>query len=205
MVPGAYFRQGDFAEHGFVDALDRHHAAVDAIAAAPSPARYLDGDIAAFLHDTYVAPALAAGQRRIWMLGISLGALGALMHAQAYPGVVEGLILLAPFLGTQGLIAEATNSGGLRHWHPECIRDSDRDRRMLAGLANGFSPKIYLGYGLSDRYAPASILLADLLPPGRVVRLAGGHDWPTWISLWSHILDLAPFEAHAASERRCLG
>lgn len=31
--------------------------------------------------------------------------------------------------------------------------------------------------------------MADALPAGRVLAVAGGHDWPTWRTLWQGLLD----------------
>lgn len=183
MVPGAYFRPGDFAANGMIDALAGR--GVDAIEVPPCPERYLDGDVGIWLHDAHVAP--QAG-RRIWMLGISLGAMGALMHAAAYPGTVAGMVLLAPFLGTRGLVAEAVAEGGLKAWHPGPIPDGDIERGLLAGLGRTMPDNLHLGCGLQDRYADASRLLAQRLPSDHVVWQAGGHDWACWRSLWAQIL-----------------
>src|SRR5690606_13743976 len=52
------------------------------------------------LHETVVKPVLEQYQR-IWMTGISLGGFLALAHAARYPGLLEGLCLLAPYPGTR--------------------------------------------------------------------------------------------------------
>ncbi len=192
MVPGAYFSPQDFADHGFPAALERHAPQVDALVADLPAERYLDGDVAPFLYSEIVVPVL--GDRRLWLLGISLGAMGALLYAQAHPETVEGIILLAPFLGTRGLVAEAVAAGGLASWEPEPIPTRDIERRLLAGLKAGLPPRLHLGYGATDRYATASQLLADRMQPDRVVVIEGGHDWPTWEKLWHAILGRAPFD-----------
>lgn len=194
MVPGAYFRPGDFADHGFLAALRQHATPVDAVVAELPDDRYLDGGVAPWLHAEIVTPALASGYRRLWLLGISLGAMGALLYAQAHPAAIEGIILLAPFLGTRGLIAEVRAAGGLASWEPGPFPPMDIERRLLAGLKAGLPPRLHLGYGASDRYATSSQLLAAHLPAGRVVVAEGGHDWPTWERLWRDILDTAPFD-----------
>ena len=67
---------------------------------------------------------------------------------------------------------------------------NDNERLMLAWLKTYApapeSPEIYLGYGQDDRFAAASELLAERLPAARVLAMAGGHDWATWITLWRH-------------------
>lgn len=188
MLPGAYFQPGDYAAHGMFSELP---ADIEAVEVPPCPARYLDGNAGHWLHRDFVAP---AGDRRIFMLGISLGAMGALMHAQAYPGAIAGMVLLSPFLGTRGLIAEAVTAGGLLAWRPGDSGAGDIERRLLGGVARHVPPNLWLGCGRADRYADASHLLAALLPPSRVVWGDGGHDWVCWRALWSQILRAAPFK-----------
>ena len=57
------------------------------------------------------SPALARGVTTIWLAGISLGGFGALRYAEAHREIVEGLLLLSPFLGSRGLIAEVAAAG----------------------------------------------------------------------------------------------
>ena len=107
---------------------------------------------------------------------------------------VEGIVLLAPFLGTRGLIAEVTRAGGLHAWQPGAGAAEDEERRFLAWLREYRAgdpawPRVHLGYGTEDRYAPASAILAPLLPASRVVAVPGGHDWDTWLRLWDALLD----------------
>jgi pimeloyl-ACP methyl ester carboxylesterase len=198
MLPGVGIEAGDFAEHGLVAALHRRGLAVDVVAARPALDLYLDGTFAAELQDTVVAPAQAAGYARIWFLGISLGGMGALLYASARAAPVEGVVLLAPFLGTQGTVAEVAAAGGLAAWSPEGSAATDAERRMLLWLQDFVAnppaaPAIYLGYGRDDRFARGHTLLADRLPRDRVVTVAGGHDWDTWATLWRTVLDAEPF------------
>jgi enterochelin esterase-like enzyme len=194
LLPGAYFQPGDYAANGMMAALP---SSIETVEVPPCPQRYLDGDIGPWLHRTYVAP--AAG-RRIFMLGISLGAMGALMHAQAHPGTVDGMVLLSPFLGTRGLIAEAVAAGGLRAWQPGTLVAGDIERRMLAGVARLPPQNLHLGCGRADRFADASRLLASLLAPSRVFWTDGGHDWDCWRALWSQILRSGPYPSWQLGE-----
>ena len=197
MLPGVGFAAADFAAHGFVAAAQAA-ASLDIVAARPDLDLYLDQTIAAEIERTIVAPARAAGAARIWFLGISLGGMGALLHARAYPGGADGLILLSPFLGTPGLIAEAAAAGGLAAWQPGAIAANDGERQALAWLKHLVAaplprPELYLGYGRTDRFSRGHALLAEVLSPERVVLGEGGHDWETWGLLWRRILALRPF------------
>ncbi|HUF80250.1 MAG TPA: alpha/beta hydrolase [Burkholderiales bacterium] len=194
MLPGAGDHGPDLVEQGFVRAVRERRLPVDAIVAEPRFDDYLEYSVAHRLEQDIVGPARARGHARIWFMGISLGAMGALSHAREHGAAIEGLVLLAPFLGTRGLIAEITRAGGLRGWQPETLPPEDPERALLEWLkayrsGDPGQPRIHLGYGTEDRYAPASRLLAAQLPERQVTRIPGGHDWGTWLKLWERLLD----------------
>jgi pimeloyl-ACP methyl ester carboxylesterase len=199
LLPGFDIRAEDFVAHGFVAALHDGEDAVDLVVAEPDLDLYLDGGITralcALIDEQNRRP-----HQRVWLGGISLGCLGALLAASAAPGPIDGVILLAPYLGNQGLIAEIGRSGGLLSWEAGTIADNDGERRLLAWLKSYLSdgcrrPALQLGYGTSDRFAASAKLLAAGLPPSQVHLAEGGHDWPTWADLWRQILDARPFSA----------
>lgn len=202
LLPGVGIAPEDFAHHGFVQAAQDRGAAVDVAAAGPDLDLYLDKTIVADIHGAIVAPAMASGHRRVWFLGISLGGMGALLYARAHGVAVEGVILLAPFLGTPGMVAEVVRAGGLAAWQPGDIAPNDSERKLLDWLkcrtaALPGPPALYLGYGRDDRFAEGHAMLAQQLPPARVFLTDGGHDWDTWTRLWRQILDADPFAAQS--------
>ena len=192
MLPGTGTRPHEMIDRGFVRAVRERRLRVDAVVVDAHPGLYLDRSLDARLAQDIVAP--ARGARRVWLLGISLGGMGALLYARAHPADIEGVILLAPFLGTRGAIAKITRAGGLDHWCPGAIAAGDDEAALLAWLKTcradpAQTPAIYLGYGTRDRYAGASALLVGRLPAERVVTIDGGHDWATWLELWERTLD----------------
>jgi pimeloyl-ACP methyl ester carboxylesterase len=195
MLPGAFFKPGDFADHGFLEALRRQDSEVDAIVAHLPAEHYLEGDAASWLHAEIIGPAVECGQRRLWLLGISLGAMGALLYSQAHPEVIEGMVLLAPFVGSSGLVAAVAEAGGLAAWTPGPISSFDVEVGLMAGLKAQLPRSLYVGYGTADRFAAGARLLAAHLPPDRVFATDGGHDWPTWERLWKDIIARAPWKA----------
>lgn len=198
MLPGVGIEAPEFAENGMVKAVQAHGWAVDVVAVRPDLELYLDGEIATVLHRHVVEPALAQGYTRIWLLGISLGGMGALLYASTHAALVEGLVLLAPFLGTRGTMAELAKAGGLAAWSPAGSIATDHEQRMLKWL-QGFllrqpeRPALYLGYGCDDRFAPGHRILAEAMRQDDVVTEAGGHDWDSWLKLWRRVLEKSPF------------
>jgi alpha-beta hydrolase superfamily lysophospholipase len=202
MLPGVGIEAGDFARKGLVAAVQERGLPVDVAAVRPALGHYLDGTIDKEIQREVIRPAQQAGYTRIWFLAISLGGMGALLYAGSEAADVEGVILLAPFLGTQGTLAEIVDAGGLMAWSSGASQATAAERRLLIWLKDFLlqrrkRPALYLGYGRADRFARGHAMLADLLPNDRVVVAAGGHDWETWTALWRQVLDMQPFAGHA--------
>lgn len=194
MLPGAKNTPQQLVENGFIRALRERNFPVDVLALDAHVDLYLDrDDIERLLHHA-LDEIRAQGYRRIWLLGISLGGSGAMICATQRTPEIEGVILLAPFLGTRGLIAEVEAAGGLHHWQAGEIGSRDHERALIeqiqrSPLDSQEFPTICLGYGSEDRYRGASILLSERLPQHRVTVMSGGHDWETWIALWHALLN----------------
>jgi pimeloyl-ACP methyl ester carboxylesterase len=206
LLPGAFMTAQDFVGHDFIGAVRRLGSGVDVIAVDTGVNRYLDGHIVERLHDEIILPARAEGRKKIWLAGISLGAMGALLYAKQYTNAIAALLLLSPFIGSRGIVAEVEVCGGLRHWDPAARDDQTIERRLLAWLKSYRAgcpgwPDIRMGYGAKDRFAPAHQLLAEILPSNNVVTESGGHDWDTWERLWVRLLATNPFTADDGGER----
>ena len=207
MLPGAKARPQDLVQYGFVRALRERSLPIDVVAVEAHLGYYLERSLSEHLTHDIIAPARARNYQRIWLMGISLGGMGALIYAREHPADIEGVILLAPFLGARGTIAEVVRAGGLARWQPGAIKPDDDERRLLAWIkayqpAAAALPKIYLGYGTDDRFAAASKMLAERLPAAQVVTIPGGHDWATWIHLWQHLLDQDLFSSDKKVARK---
>jgi pimeloyl-ACP methyl ester carboxylesterase len=194
MLPGATHKPADFAHHGFVRALRQRNLPVDTALVDAHLGCYLERSLVKSLLEDVITPARARGYRRIWLMGISLGGMGALMCAREHPQEIAGVVVLAPFLAVRGTIEEIVRAGGIDQWHPGPIASEDDERQLLAWLKtyegeNPAWPVIHLGYGTGDRFIAASAMLGHRLPPARIVTTAGGHDWKTWSTLWEKVLD----------------
>ena len=207
MLPGVRDRPQDLVQHGFIRALRERGLPVDVVAADAHMDYYLEHKVIERLAADIIAPVRAAKYQRIWLMGISLGGMGSVIYALEHPADIEGMILLAPYLGARGTIAEVVREGGLNYWQPGPIQPGD-DERLLLSWLKGYQaddpavPKIYLGYGQDDRFAAASALLAERLPAERVATIPGGHDWTTWIRLWKQLLDQDVFSIGQNESRK---
>jgi pimeloyl-ACP methyl ester carboxylesterase len=188
-LPGAYQSAQDFLNAGFAAAVHERQAPLD-LSFVDMEFAYL-GDRAALelLRSDIVQPARNAGVS-IWLGGISLGGLTALDYAASYPDEVDGLCLLAPYLGNRILTSEIARAPGLEAWQPGELAQIDEERRIWRYIKsrNADSRPLYLGFGRSDRFCAAHELLAATLPPESVDVIDGGHDWPTWFRLWENFL-----------------
>lgn len=189
MLPGRGDRATTFVREDFQRAGKQ--LGFDTIAVDAHFGYYKDRSLVPRLHEDIVLPARADGYKNVWLLGISMGGYGALLYASQHPDLVDGVILLAPFLGSRAAIEEIRDSGSLNNWNENASGLQDHEIAIWAWLQNATrqsgSTPIFLGYGLSDPMAEAYDFLTDALDPSSVYTLEGGHKWTTWGPLWTKI------------------
>jgi pimeloyl-ACP methyl ester carboxylesterase len=198
-LPGRRDRASDFGQRGFIRLAQGRIPGLDCIAVEATIGYYLDRSIADRLEREIIAPARAMGYREIWLVGISMGGLGAFFHERAYPGQVDGLILLAPFVGDDlKLFAEIDAAGGAVAWaglqsaaaRPDKAEFQKELWRFLGrlGTDQGVQLEIWIAYGDNDRLLPGIERLRSVIPPERIFRLPGGHTWGVWTPGFTEIL-----------------
>lgn len=194
MLPGAYSKPDEFIREGFVAALRERGVAAD-VAIADAHLGYFDnGSVLRRLREDVVLPARAAGYRKIWMVGISLGGFAALAYAAHHGADIDGVLAIAPYPGTQALQREIIAAGGPMAWRRTAAppTDAELDRAVwwwLAGTAPARQPPVYLGHGRDDRFNGGLQLMATTLPAAHARSVPGGHDWPPWRALWTEWLE----------------
>jgi pimeloyl-ACP methyl ester carboxylesterase len=196
-LPGRGSSVRSFEEEGLVQALHRKSPGIDMIGVEAHLGYYQDRTILKRLREDVIVPAQKLGYRQVWLVGISMGGLGAILYDTAYPGDVTGICVMAPYLGEGSVLEEIRRAGGLTRWQPDAAgADPDREiwRQLKAYAAREKSAgRVYLGFGTGDRFAVTNRFFGDLLPAGQVMTAAGGHDWPTWRTLWDLTLERSPF------------
>lgn len=197
-LPGVFDYAEDFERFGFLQAVRQERLPIDMVA-VDANLRYLQRDtLVERLHQDVVTPARQRGYRRIWLAGISLGGLSAMLYASRHTDI-SGIIAIAPFMGRPEALEEIASAGGLDQWQPDAntvMLDWERDpylwlKRYLPKLTEQQlppTPRLILGVGLQDRYYREQSALASSLPSEDVFTAPGIHDWPVWQILWRKIL-----------------
>lgn len=193
LLPGVHMTPAEMQHEGFIAAVRQRKLAVDIVIAGIQLDHTRDGSVIRRLRNEVVAPARAQGYRQIWLAGISLGAYLALQYERSHPGEVQGLLLIAPYLGRRTLTQQIETAGGPAAWRervPPAAAD-DVDQALWAWLSAlpAAAPPIWLAAGSEDRFAAEHRLLAGVLPLQRSSTLPGGHDWTPWRRLWAQWLD----------------
>jgi pimeloyl-ACP methyl ester carboxylesterase len=184
-----------FEDEGFVEAVRRRGLPFDMVAPNTHFGYYRERTLAERIRADVIRPARNAGYRKIWMVGVSLGGLGALLYLMEYPQDVDGVFTLGPYLGDDAIIEEITAAGGLAAWEPGPYNPEEDWERMLwdwlkayVRTASGSAP-IYLGLASDDVYLPDHQLLADCLPPERIILVEGKHRFSSFTRAWNVFLD----------------
>jgi pimeloyl-ACP methyl ester carboxylesterase len=189
MLPAAFTEPQDFVRAGFGTAIRERGLNLDVMFVGSDLQHVTDRSVLELLYLELVQPARAQGCA-VWLGGISLGGYLALAFAARHGRALAGLCLFAPYLGSHIITDEVARSG-LEEWSPGEAAGDDEERRVwgfIKTLRAGALP-VYLGLGREDRFAARHRLLAAALAAPSVHTVAGGHDWPTWRTLWDNFLD----------------
>ena len=197
-LPGIADDAEDFKTQSFVNAVQQRQLAVDMLAVRSITGYFYNNSLVERFETDVILPAKKRGYKRIWLVGISLGGLAALIYSKSRPQDITGMLVLAPFLGKSRLIEELSNAGGLKTWHPSVNMQNDQMRTLWLWLkdylmGDSDRPLLYIGYGNKDKFAKANALLADILPRQQIFVIKGRHNWATWKSLWNNVLDSSIF------------
>ncbi len=211
LLPGIYDRPRDFNRAQFMEIARAASVPADLMTVNANYGYYRSRTILSRLRADVFDPARRAGYEKIWLVGISLGGLGALLYLKAHPEDVAGVVLMSPYLGQNKLIGRIATAGSLADWHPGPDCSSDSICALWEWLRD-FSKQppeqrtpVLLGYGDRDRFGTAHRLLAQALGRQRSVTVDGGHDWDTWQQLWRQFLAgpwASALTAQAAANRK---
>jgi pimeloyl-ACP methyl ester carboxylesterase len=205
LLPGIADNAQTFREKGFVAAIQHSGASADVVSANATVGYYLDGTASLRLEADVIAPLRSRPYEQIWLVGVSIGGLGTLQYTRLFPEHVDGIFAMAPFLKNALMNHEINKAGGLEKWTPDPpapVTQRNADRQLWSWLHEVVTgkekrPVIYVGYADHDGLIGQSSVLAAALPPDRVLRVPGVHDWPSWRAMLDQFLQSSDFQ------RRC--
>ncbi|MGV3624656.1 MAG: alpha/beta fold hydrolase [Archangium sp.] len=207
-LPGAGDSPELFETHGFLDAVKGSRANCDVLSVDAHFGYYRDAVFPQRLASDWLT-SLRRRYDRVWLVGVSLGGYGAIQTAQAYPELVDGVVLISPFLGvpqgTAPLLTKIESSGGLEAFRSEAREPKNRRRHFLevepvwnwlAERSRGEpGPALIVASGSEDGFAAAQQTVVRALPSGSTFRAPGGHTWTTFAALWRQVVAAAPWAA----------
>lgn len=197
VLPGRGDDVDGLARSGIAQAVQSAWPDADVILTGLALGYYMQGQAERRLHDEVIAPARERGYTQVWLAGASLGGMGALMYDRAHPNDVDGIVLLAPYLGEKPLLQEIAAAGGINQWKPRpapAAVNADNFqyelwRHLQTWSRNPDKAKnVWLAYGNRDRLREAMPLLTPLLRPEQVLVRQGGHAWSVWSPATKDIL-----------------
>lgn len=198
LLPGFGDEPEDYEENGFVEMVRTANPRFDVIAPDAHFGYYRAFTVVDRLHQDVIGPAMKKGYRRLWLVGISMGGLGAASYAMEHEDLVEGIILLAPYMGDSEVIEEISKAGGLKKWSPPDLESvEDPEMRHYYELWSWYQayavhpesqPKLFIGFGDEDRLRHPNKLVAEVLPDDRSLVMHGGHKWKVWRPLFERLV-----------------
>lgn len=191
MFPGLGDSPDDYVEKGFVRALEDAGRNVDVIAVDARLGHYKRTKFLPRIREDVFARPEVANYDHIWLVGISLGGLGAILTAREYEERIDGVVLLSPYLGKRKHADAVKEAGGLESWEaPGQTTDNytvELWRWLDEHTAQSSQPRLFLGFG-SEETSAGHTVLRDALPAEHVTVAPGGHGWTTWVKAWPALL-----------------
>jgi hypothetical protein len=196
VLPGRADNLDALRSSGMPEAIQTAWPDADVLLAEVTLGYYMQGRAAERLHTEVIAPARTRGYREVWLAGASMGGMGVLMYDQRYPDEMDGLVLLAPYLGDEKQLREISDAGGLAQWDagPQQAMAPDNWQHELWRHIQRWSRdpddarRVWLAYGDRDRLRESMPMLVQALPQDQVLVRKGGHTWKVWSPAMGEVL-----------------
>ncbi|MCW8806857.1 MAG: alpha/beta hydrolase [Rhodanobacter sp.] len=189
MLPGRGDDLDSLQRTGIAQLIQQAWPDADVVLTGLTLPYYRQGQAPQRLHDEVIVPARQRhAYRQVWLAGVSLGGMGTLLYDRAYPGQVDGMLLLSPYLGDGAIRREIRNAGGLAQWNPGPPQPMGPTTfqhelwRYLKHLSGNpaRTHSMWLAYGDSESFRQPIELMSPLLPPDHVIMMPGHHNWKLW-------------------------
>lgn len=182
---------GSLQDSGVAEAIQGEWPDADVtLAVLPLPL-YEIGEAMPRLRNEIIAPAKGKHYKEIWLVGASLGGMGAILYDTTYPGKVDGIVLLSPYLGDKDIQHEVLDAGGPATWNPgprEKVNETTWQREIWRHIHDwatqpSTNRRVWLAYGEKDKFRDSMDILAPAMAKGHVITEPGKHKWSTWTPL----------------------
>ena len=199
MLPGRGDSLQSLTDNGVAQLIQQRWPDADVVLTGLTMPFYRQGRLPQRLHDEVIEPALRPAYRQVWLAGVSLGGMGALLYDRDYPDQIDGLLLLSPYLGEAAIHEEIRRAGGLAAWQPgppQPIGPTTFERELWRYL-KGWSARpqrthsVWLAYGADEPFRQPIELMSPLLPSDHIIMLPGGHNWTLWKPAMLELLERA--------------
>ena len=189
LLPGRLSPPEEFVQFGIVDLVRKERPLARIVVPDLHLGYYMRGLADVCLHEEIIAPAKKQGLR-VTIIGVSMGGLGALTYSLRFPGEVDEMLLLSPFVGEKELLAEIEQAGGLENWDSpvETPRNKaealqkmwiEMKRQWLSRSGPPFP--ISLAVGKRDKLLTSNQFFGrSFLKPDQLIEIEGVHDWDCW-------------------------
>ncbi len=190
LLPGIFSDARDMQQRGVPEAIHRGWPEPDILMADLTVNFYRKGLAVQRLQDEIVIPARQQGYSEIWLAGGSMGGVGTLMYEWRYPGEMDGLVLISPYLGGDEVTDAIRAAGGLKAWdsgeHSTAMEPDNYDRLIWQMAQDWIGDeaklhRVWLMCGDEDRLYPNAQMLGAILPQDRYFPGSGNHSWDYWI------------------------
>jgi len=190
LLTGSYSTAEDFLREGFLEALERRGFDAWVAMGEVRAAHFSDGSVVQRIRESVVERARADGLSRVWLAGVSLGALACLCYAARHAEEIERMALFSPYPGTRELLREIDAAGGALRWQPDAAAlDPEREAWRWLRERGASAERIECWFASADRFAQGQRSMARLLPASSVHEVPGGHEWKDWRGMWSDFLE----------------
>lgn len=191
VLPGFGIDKAEMKDRGVAKTIHEVWPEADVQLTSATFDYYRKGKLVEKLHAEVIDPARKAGYRKVWLVGASLGGMGALLYEREHPNGVTGIVLFAPYLGDRSLLREISEAGGPRQWNPGELPaevNADNYQRQVWKMVKSWADqpqnarRVWLACGVEDRLISGARLMATALPQDRFTELPGGHTWAAWLN-----------------------
>ena len=204
MLPGRGDSLQGLTDKGIAGVIQQTWPDADVLLTGLTMPFYQQGRAVQRLHDEVIEPARRKPYQQVWLAGISLGGMGALLYDSAYPDQIDGLLLLSPYLGQDAIHQQIRQAGGLATWQagpPQPLGPDTFEHELWRSL-QGWSKRpqrtgsTWIAHGADEPFRQSIELMTPLLPNDHVIMLPGKHNWTLWKPAMRAVLERTKSEVH---------